>query len=36
VKTLVAQTGIHLAFLLSALAIAMVDRVLGNGAQRDH
>ena len=28
VKTLVAQTVIHVAFLLSALAIAMVDRVL--------
>jgi uncharacterized protein (TIGR00645 family) len=36
VKTLVAQTVIHLAFLLSALAIAMVDRVLDNGAQRGH
>jgi uncharacterized protein (TIGR00645 family) len=37
VKTLVAQTGIHLAFLLSALAIALVDRVLGNGGPpRDH
>jgi uncharacterized protein (TIGR00645 family) len=36
VKTLVAQTGIHLAFLLSALAIAMVDRVLDGSAKSGH
>jgi uncharacterized protein (TIGR00645 family) len=35
VKTLVAQTGIHLAFLLSALAIALVDRVLDGGSARN-
>jgi uncharacterized protein (TIGR00645 family) len=33
VKTLVAQTGIHMAFLLSAMAIAMTDRLLISAAR---
>jgi len=33
VKTLVAQTGIHLAFLLSAMAIALTDRLLISAAR---
>ena len=33
VKTLVAQTGIHLTFLLSAMAIAMADRLLITAAR---
>jgi uncharacterized protein (TIGR00645 family) len=42
VKTLVAQTGIHIAFLLSAMAIAMTDRLLvapgghGHGKPQHH
>lgn len=37
-KSLIAQTGIHLAFLLSALAIAYCDRLVSQTAQRfeDH
>jgi uncharacterized protein (TIGR00645 family) len=35
VKTLVAQTGIHLTFLLSAMAIAMTDRILARAAEAD-
>lgn len=37
-KTLIAQTAIHVAFLLSAMAIAACDRILGNvgGAAREH
>jgi len=36
VKTLVAQTGIHLAFLLSAMAIAMTDRLMTPSAAKPH
>jgi len=32
-KTLIAQTGIHIAFLLSAMAIAMTDRLLISAAR---
>ncbi|SFE89900.1 YqhA family protein [Nitrosomonas sp. Nm166] len=37
-KTLIAQTGIHLAFLLSAIAIAYCDRLLTQSSQQsgDH
>ena len=36
-KTLIAQTGIHLAFLLSAMAIAMCDRIMdGIGHSSSH
>jgi uncharacterized protein (TIGR00645 family) len=35
-KTLMWQTAIHLAFLLSALAIAASDRILGPGGGRHH
>ena len=34
VKTLVAQTGIHMVFLLSALAIAWTEKVMGSVAQQ--
>ncbi len=34
VKTLVAQTGIHVVFLLSALAIAWTEKVMGSVAQQ--
>ena len=34
-KVLIAQTGIHAVFLLSALAIAAVDRLLGHGGAPD-
>lgn len=34
VKSLVAQTGIHLAFLLSAIAIAYCDRIISQTAQQ--
>ena len=34
VKTLVAQTGIHLVFLFSALAIAWTEKVMGSVAQQ--
>jgi uncharacterized protein (TIGR00645 family) len=34
-KTLIAQTGIHLAFLLSALAIAYCDRILESGRPKE-
>jgi len=33
-KTLLWQTAIHLAFLLSALAVAAADRILGPGGER--
>jgi uncharacterized protein (TIGR00645 family) len=33
-KTLIAQTVIHITFLLSAMAIAMTDRLLVNAAAR--
>lgn len=36
VKTLVAQTGIHFTFLLSALAIAAVDRLMPTGGGKAH
>ncbi|WP_211471570.1 YqhA family protein [Collimonas humicola] len=39
VKTLIAQTGIHITFLLSALAIAWCDRIMTatqNQANQDH
>jgi uncharacterized protein (TIGR00645 family) len=32
-KTLIAQTGIHITFLLSAMAIAMTDRILYGAAR---
>ena len=32
-RVLIAQTGIHLAFLLSAMAIALTDRLLPHGAR---
>ena len=38
-KVLIAQTGIHIAFLLSAIAIAYTDRLLNlaqDGAHRTH
>jgi uncharacterized protein (TIGR00645 family) len=35
-KTLMWQTAIHLAFLLSALAVAAADRIVGNGKPGDH
>ncbi|WP_431266524.1 TIGR00645 family protein [Roseateles chitinivorans] len=35
-KTLIWQTGIHLAFLLSALAIAMTDKLLSHGPAEKH
>ncbi len=34
-KTLIAQTGIHVTFLLSALAIAASDRLMAGNAQRN-
>jgi len=34
-KTLLWQTAIHLAFLLSALAVAAADRIVGTGAHGD-
>ena len=35
-KTLMWQTAIHLAFLLSALAVAAADRIVGSGKPGDH
>jgi uncharacterized protein (TIGR00645 family) len=35
-KTLMWQTAIHLAFLLSALAVAAADRIVGSGKSGDH
>jgi uncharacterized protein (TIGR00645 family) len=35
-KTLLWQTAIHVAFLLSAMAIAASDRILGNGGRDSH
>ncbi len=35
-KVLIAQTAIHIAFLLSALAIAFTDRLLRNNTLRSH
>jgi uncharacterized protein (TIGR00645 family) len=35
-KTLLWQTLIHVAFLLSAMAIAASDRILGSGHKPDH
>jgi uncharacterized protein (TIGR00645 family) len=35
-KTIVAQVGIHLTFLLSALAIAYTDRIMPAAPQHDH
>lgn len=36
VKTLLAQTGIHITFLLSAMAIAVTDRLLAGAAGKAH
>jgi uncharacterized protein (TIGR00645 family) len=36
VKTLLAQTGIHMAFLLSALAIAYCDRIITQTSQQSN
>lgn len=35
-KTLIAQTGIHIAFLLSALSIAYCDRLLSHNQEDNH
>ena len=35
-RVLIAQTAIHIAFLLSAMAIAATDRILGPGKPVDH
>ena len=35
-KTLLWQTAIHLAFLLSALAVAAADRILGTTSPEPH
>jgi len=35
-KTLLWQTAIHLAFLLSALAVAAADRILGTTSSERH
>jgi uncharacterized protein (TIGR00645 family) len=34
-KTIIAQTGIHLTFLLSAMAIAASDRIMPSAAAKD-